>query len=106
MLELLVIFIGMAAASMVSRLLPLVLPARWLQQNWLHYLNQGLPLSIMVILLCSSLSVPALDTANFSDLLFEITALFIVLVSYIWRHNTLLSVIIGIISINLLYWIF
>lgn len=106
MFELLVIFIGMAAASMMSRLLPLVLPARWLQQNWLHYLNQGLPLSIMVILLCSSLSVPALDAAHLGDLFLEITALFIVLVSYIWRRNILLSVMVGIISINLLYAIF
>ena len=98
---------GMGAAILFCRALPLFLPQRWLQLGWLQSLNQTLPLCIMLILLFSSLSVPDNQEtalfASFTYLLFEIIALIAVLFSYIWWRNTLLSVVIGVVGINLLH---
>lgn len=99
--------LGMAGAMLFCRMLPLFLPQKWLQREWLQYLNRVLPLSIMLILLFTSLSFPRLSFSFFNSeivqLVWEVFALFIVLLSYLWLRNMLLSIVIGIISINLFY---
>ncbi|MGR3807364.1 AzlD domain-containing protein [Pasteurella testudinis] len=101
--DILLTLFGMAVAIFLCRALPLFLPQRWLQLGWLQSLNQTLPLCIMLILLFASLSVPTALSADFSALLFESAALVVVLLSYMWLRNTLLSVILGVVSVNLLY---
>ncbi|MBE2893590.1 AzlD domain-containing protein [Spirabiliibacterium falconis] len=96
---------GMTVAMVVCRGLPLLMPASWLQMRWLQSLNQMLPLCIMLILLLSSLSLPHFS-GNWLPFLRELTALCIVLLSYRMWHNTLLSVVIGIVSINAIYLLF
>ncbi|KGQ69729.1 hypothetical protein OA57_10705 [Chelonobacter oris] len=94
---------GMAVVIFVCRALPLFLPQRWLQAGWLQSLNQALPLCIMLILLLSSLKIPTALSASFIEPLIELVALSAVLLSYIRWRNTLLSVVIGVVGINLLY---
>ncbi|MGV6987583.1 AzlD domain-containing protein [Testudinibacter sp. P80/BLE/0925] len=96
---------GMAMAIFTCRALPLFLPQRWLQLGWLQHLNRTLPLCIMLILLFSSLTVPNDFSAALLDSVRELLALSAVLASYIWRRNMLLSVVIGVLGINLLYWL-
>lgn len=103
--QLLLTLFGMAAAIFVCRVLPLFLPQRWLQLGYLQSLNRTLPLCIMLILLLSSLKIPHLSAPSFQALYIELSALTIVLLSYIWLRNTLLSVALGVAGINLLYFL-
>ncbi|MGR6982167.1 AzlD domain-containing protein [Testudinibacter sp. P27/CKL/0425] len=103
--QLLLTLLGMAAAIFACRALPLFLPQRWLQLGWLQSLNRTLPLCIMLILLFSSLSIPTVLSDSLQALGVELLALSAVLLSYIWLRNTLLSVALGVLGINLLYWL-
>ncbi|MBV7388368.1 AzlD domain-containing protein [Pasteurellaceae bacterium TAE3-ERU1] len=101
-LDTLITLAGMNGAMVICRGLPLLLPGSWLQTRWLQALNQMLPLCIMLILLLSSLSLPALS-GDWLPFVRELLALGIVLLTYrLWR-NTLLSVVIGIVAINVIY---
>ncbi|TNG90759.1 AzlD domain-containing protein [Pasteurellaceae bacterium USgator11] len=102
-ITILVTVAAMASVMLLCRALPLFLPQRWLQLGWLQSLNQSLPLCIMLILLFSSLKIPTSLSSGFTTLLYEIAALAVVLASYIWLRNTLLSVVLGVTCLNLLY---
>ncbi|MBE2896397.1 AzlD domain-containing protein [Pasteurellaceae bacterium HPA106] len=101
-LDTLITLLGMAGAMVICRGFPLLMPASWLQMRWLQALNQMLPLCIMLILLLSSLSLPTLS-GDWLPFARELAALCVVLISYRTWHNTLLSVVIGIVSINVIY---
>lgn len=102
--EMILTMFGMAVAIFACRALPLFLPQRWLQLGWLQHLNRTLPLCIMLILLFSSLTIPNDFSAALMTTVREVLALSAVLASYIWLRNMLLSVVIGVVGINLLYW--
>lgn len=104
-IEIIVALIGMSIVMVVCRCLPLLMPANWLQMRWLQRLNQALPLCIMLILLLSSLNIPH-NAEQVPHFLFEILSLATVIFSYhLWR-NSLVSVVVGITSINILYGLF
>lgn len=108
---------AMALVTLLTRLTPIILPKRLLDAPLLLAVNKALPLSVMTLLILTSLhwqqpkAMPnAMPNAmsvslGLSPLLMaEILALIVVLLSYHWKKQLLLSMLVGIASLNGFLW--
>ena len=108
---------AMALVTFLTRLTPIILPKRLLDAPLLLAVNKALPLSVMTLLILTSLhwqqpkAMPnAMPNAmsvslGLSPLLMaEILALIVVLLSYHWKKQLLLSMLVGIASLNGFLW--
>lgn len=104
--QILLALLGMIVATLLCRLLPLLLPDSWLRMPWLESLNRALPLSIMLILILSSIQIERNGIVSVSAIAYQLIAMSAVFLFYRKTTNTLLSVVVGVGSLNLLYWLF
>ena len=104
---------AMALVTFLTRLTPIILPKRLLDAPLLLAVNKALPLSVMTLLILTSLhwqqpkAMPkAMNMSlGLSPLLVaEILALLVVLLSYHWKKQLLLSMLVGIASLNGFLW--
>lgn len=105
---------AMALVTLLTRLTPIILPKRLLDAPLLLAVNKALPLSVMTLLILTSLhwqqqpkpmSMSMSMSLGLSPLLVaEILALIVVLVSYHWKKQLLLSMLVGIASLNGFLW--
>ena len=103
---------AMALVTFLTRLTPIILPKRLLDAPLLLAVNKALPLSVMTLLILTSLhwqSQPKPMSMNLSLglsplLVAEILALIVVLLSYHWKKQLLLSMLVGIASLNGFLW--
>nr|WP_313090947.1 AzlD domain-containing protein [Moraxella sp. CTOTU48268] len=104
---------AMALVTFLTRLTPLILPKRLLDAPLLLAVNKALPLSVMTLLILTSLHwqqpkpMPnaMIVSLGLSPLLVaEILALLVVLLSYHWKKQLLLSMLVGIASLNGFLW--
>ena len=98
----------MALVTFLTRLTPIILPKRLLDAPLLLAVNKALPLSVMTLLILASLHwqpKPMSMSLGLSPLLVaEILALIVVLLSYHWKKQLLLSMLVGIASLNGFLW--
>ena len=107
---------AMAAVTFITRALPALIPKKLLDTPWLHRLNESLPLSVMVLLILTSLSYQglsgntglqaSLNSAEVHLLMAQIGALLSVLIIYHLSRQLLVSMIVGIATINGFLWLF
>ena len=103
---------AMAAVTFITRALPALIPKKILDTPWLHRLNESLPLSVMVLLILTSLSYQDLsqstgiNSAEIHLLMAQIGALLLVLFVYHISRQLLVSMVVGIATINGLLWLF
>lgn len=101
---------AMALVTFLTRLTPIILPKRLLDAPLLLAVNKALPLSVMTLLILTSLHwqpqpKPMSMGLGLSPLLVaEILALIVVLLSYHWKKQLLLSMLVGIASLNGFLW--
>ena len=104
---------AMALVTLLTRLTPIILPKRLLDAPLLLAVNKALPLSVMTLLILTSLHwqqpKPMPNAMNISLglsplLVAEILALLVVLLSYHWKKQLLLSMLVGIASLNGFLW--
>ena len=104
---------AMALVTFLTRLTPIILPKRLLDAPLLLAVNKALPLSVMTLLILTSLHWqqpkpmpnPMIVSLGLSPLLVaEILALIEVLLSYHWKKQLLLSMMVGIASLNGFLW--
>ena len=103
---------AMALVTFLTRITPIILPKRLLDAPLLLAVNKALPLSVMTLLILTSLhwqSQPKPMSMNLSLglsplLVAEILALLVVLLSYHWKKQLLLSMLVGIASLNGFLW--
>jgi branched-subunit amino acid transport protein AzlD len=88
--ELLVFILVLTAATMVTRFLPFLLPARWLDNRWVRTLGAGLPAVILLLLVVYSLKDTPVTAAPWG--LPEALSLGLVVGLHLWRRNALLSI--------------
>jgi len=103
--------LAMAAVTFVTRASPALLPKSLLDKPWLHRLNESLPLSVLVLLILGSLSIPTVSHINITTtstqlLLAQLGALAVVLVIYHVSRQLLISMVAGIAAINGFIWLF
>lgn len=104
--------LAMAAVTFITRAIPALIPQKMLDKPWLHRLNESLPLSVLVLLILTSLAYQELSlTTSLNDaalhlLLAQIGALALVLLVYHVSRQLLISMIVGIATINGLLWVF
>lgn len=105
---------AMALVTLLTRLTPIILPKRLLDVPLLLAVNKALPLSVMTLLILTSLhwqqpkAMPnaMIVSLGLSPLLVaEILALLVVLLSYHWKKQLLLSMLVGIASLNGFLWL-
>nr|WP_313425151.1 AzlD domain-containing protein [Moraxella sp.] len=105
---------AMALVTLLTRITPIILPKRLLDAPLLLAVNKALPLSVMTLLILTSLhwQQPKLMpnamivSLSLSPLLVaEILALIVVLLSYHWKKQLLLSMLVGIASLNGFLWL-
>lgn len=89
-LELLGFILAMAAATQITRFLPFLIPARWLDSPVVRTLRTGLPAVILLLLVVYSLKDTPVTPAPWG--LNEGLALGLVLALQFWRRNALLSI--------------
>lgn len=102
--DILMMLIALILGTQLCRFFPEFLPKKVLSSPILHKLNQMLPFAIMLLLVLTSLSFPD-GHENTMLLIAQLLALVCVVVSYRWLKNTLLSVALGIMSLNGFLWI-
>lgn len=101
---------AMALVTFLTRITPIILPKRLLDAPLLLAVNKALPLSVMTLLILTSLHwqpqpKPMSMSLGLSPLLVaEILALIVVLLSYHWKKQLLLSMLVGIASLNGFLW--
>ena len=104
---------AMALVTFLTRITPIILPKRLLDAPLLLAVNKALPLSVMTLLILTSLHwqqpKPIPNAMNMSLglsplLVAEILALLVVLLSYHWKKQLLLSMLVGIASLNGFLW--
>lgn len=98
---------AMALVTFLTRITPIILPKRLLDAPLLLAVNKALPLSVMTLLILTSLhwQQPKPMSLGLSPLLVaEILALIVVLLSYHWKKQLLLSMLVGIASLNGFLW--
>ena len=104
---------AMALVTFLTRLTPIILPKRLLDAPLLLAVNKALPLSVMTLLILTSLhwqqpkSMPnamSMSLGLSPLLMAEILALIVVLLSYHWKKQLLLSMLVGIASLNGFLW--
>lgn len=91
--DLLAFVLVMALATQITRFLPFVIPARWLEGRRVSLLKAGLPGVILLLLVVYSLKDTAVTVAPWG--LNEALALALVLGLHAWRRNALLSISLG-----------
>lgn len=105
--------VAMALVTFLTRLTPIILPKRLLDAPLLLAVNKALPLSVMTLLILTSLHwqqpKPISNAMSMSLglsplLVAEILALIVVLLSYHWKKQLLLSMLVGIASLNGFLW--
>jgi len=104
---------AMALVTFLTRLTPIILPKRLLDAPLLLAVNKALPLSVMTLLILTSLhwqqpkpmpNAMSMSLGLSPLLVAEILALLMVLFSYHWKKQLLLSMLVGIASLNGFLW--
>nr|WP_309574808.1 AzlD domain-containing protein [Moraxella osloensis] len=104
---------AMALVTLLTRLTPIILPKRLLDAPLLLAVNKALPLSVMTLLILTSLhwqqpklmpNAMSMSLGLSPLLVAEILALLVVLFSYHWKKQLLLSMLVGIASLNGFLW--
>ena len=104
---------AMALVTFLTRLTPIILPKRLLDAPLLLAVNKALPLSVMTLLILTSLhwqqpkatsNAMSMSLGLSPLLVAEILALLVVLFSYHWKKQLLLSMLVGIASLNGFLW--
>ena len=104
---------AMALVTFLTRLTPIILPKRLLDAPLLLAVNKALPLSVMTLLILTSLhwqqpkpmpNAMSMSLGLSPLLVAEILALIVVLLSYHWKKQLLLSMLVGIASLNGFLW--
>ncbi len=105
---------AMALVTFLTRLTPIILPKRLLDAPLLLAVNKALPLSVMTLLILTSLhwqqpkpmpNAMSMSLGLSPLLMAEILALIVVLLSYHWKKQLLLSMLVGIASLNGFLWV-
>ena len=105
---------AMALVTFLTRLTPIILPKRLLDAPLLLAVNKALPLSVMTLLILTSLhwqqpkpmpNAMSMSLGLSPLLVAEILALLVVLLSYHWKKQLLLSMLVGIASLNGFLWL-
>lgn len=105
---------AMALVTFLTRLTPIILPKRLLDAPLLLAVNKALPLSVMTLLILTSLhwqqpkpmpNAMSVSLGLSPLLVAEILALVVVLLSYHWKKQLLLSMLVGIASLNGFLWV-
>lgn len=105
---------AMALVTLLTRLTPIILPKRLLDAPLLLAVNKALPLSVMTLLILTSLhwqqpkpmpNAMSMSLGLSPLLVAEILALVVVLLSYHWKKQLLLSMLVGIASLNGFLWL-
>jgi branched-subunit amino acid transport protein AzlD len=105
---------AMALVTFLTRLTPIILPKRLLDAPLLLAVNKALPLSVMTLLILTSLhwqqpkpmpNAMSMSLGLSPLLVAEILALVVVLLSYHWKKQLLLSMLVGIASLNGFLWL-
>lgn len=101
---------AMALVTLLTRITPIILPKRLLDAPLLLAVNKALPLSVMTLLILTSLHWQQPKSISISLglsplLVAEILALIVVLLSYHWKKQLLLSMLVGIASLNGFLWL-
>ena len=106
---------AMALVTLLTRITPIILPKRLLDAPLLLAVNKALPLSVMTLLILTSLHwqqqpKPMPNGMSMSLglsplLVAEILALLVVLLSYHWKKQLMLSMLVGIASLNGFLWL-
>lgn len=97
--DILMMFIALLLGTQLCRFIPEFLPKKVLAHPILQKLNKMLPLAIMLLLVLTSLRIPH-NQAELPMFTAQVLALVCVVLSYKWWKNTLLSVALGILSLN------
>lgn len=103
---------AMAAVTFITRAIPALIPQKLLDKPWLHRLNESLPLSVMVLLILTSLTYQdlalssTLASPELHLILAQLGALVLVLLIYHISKQLLVSMVVGIATLNGLLWIF
>jgi len=104
---------AMALVTFLTRLTTIILPKRLLDAPLLLAVNKALPLSVMTLLILTSLhwqqpkpmpNAMSMSLGLSPLLVAEILALLMVLFSYHWKKQLLLSMLVGIASLNGFLW--
>ena len=104
---------AMALVTFLTRITPIILPKRLLDAPLLLAVNKALPLSVMTLLILTSLhwqqhkpmpNAMSMSLGLSPLLVAEILALLVVLLSYHWKKQLLLSMLVGIASLNGFLW--
>ncbi|AUI66994.1 MULTISPECIES: AzlD domain-containing protein [Glaesserella] len=103
-LDIIYMLIALVLGTQLCRFIPLFLPKSVLSSPILQKLNKMLPLVIMTLLVLTSLSLPK-ENEGYTLFLAQVIALILVIVSYKGFKNILLSVGLGILSLNGLLWV-
>ena len=105
---------AMALVTFLTRLTPIILPKRLLDAPLVLAVNKALPLSVMTLLILTSLhwqhpepmpNAMSMSLSLSPLLVAEILALLVVLLSYHWKKQLLLSMLVGIASLNGFLWL-
>ena len=105
---------AMALVTVLTRITPIILPKRLLDAPLLLAVNKALPLSVMTLLILTSLhwqqpkpmpNAMSMSLGLSPLLVAEILALLVVLLSYHWKKQLLLSMLVGIASLNGFLWV-
>ncbi len=83
----------MAAVTAAIRFLPFVLFSKAKTPAWITKLGSSLPFAVMGMLVVYCLKGVSFE--NISGFLPELISVIVVAVSYIWKKNTLVSIILG-----------
>ena len=102
-LDIIYMLIALVLGTQLCRFIPLMLPKSALTHPILQKLNKILPLVIMILLVLTSLSLPQ-NNSGYALFLAQLGALALVIVSYKWLKNILLSVGLGIAGLNFFLW--
>ncbi len=101
---------AMAFVTFLTRATPALLPQKLLDMPWLHRLNESLPLSVLTLLILTSLSyqglTPSLTNPNLQLLAAQVIALILVLLVYHLSRQLLVSMVVGIATLNGMLWLF
>ncbi|QIW15115.1 branched-chain amino acid transport [Pasteurellaceae bacterium RH1A] len=103
-LDIIAMLLALALGTQLCRFLPLVLPQAVVSHPILAKLNRTLPLVILLLLVLTSLSFPQVDE-GYQLLIAQVLSLGLVVASYRWLGNVLLSVALGIGGMNGLLWL-
>lgn len=94
----LIVLIATTLTTFFLRAAPIVIPRKWLASPLLQALNRYLPLCVMVALVLTTFT--KFESPIFVPATAQVLALIVVLMSYIRFKNVLLSMILGVSSLN------